>query len=134
MAKETQAAPVRLDKWLWAARFFKTRSLAQDAVSLGRVRLFGERTKGARPVQVGDELLIERGPERMEIVVKGLSGVRGPASAAQLLYEETSQSKQKREQAALLRKMAMEPALTIPKGRPTKRDMRLIRWVKQGWE
>ena len=134
VAKLEQGLAVRLDKWLWAARFFKTRSIAQDAVGLGRVRLFGERTKAARSVQVGDELTIERGPERMVVVVKALSGVRGPAVVAQTLYEETAESKQKREQAALMRKMAQEPALAIAKGRPTKRDMRLIRQVKQGWE
>ncbi len=125
---------IRIDKWLWAARFFKTRSLAQEAVELGRVKIAGQRLKPSREVRPGDRLTVERGDERFEIFVEAISAVRGPASVAQTLYRETEDSKEKRERAADLRKIAMEPASTIAKGRPTKRDARLIRRVQSGWE
>ncbi len=125
---------IRIDKWLWAARFFKTRSLAQEAVELGRVKIAGQRLKPSREVRPGDRLTVERGDERFEIFVEAISAVRGPAPVAQTLYRETEDSKEKRERAADLRKIAMEPASTIAKGRPTKRDARLIRRVQSGWD
>ena len=132
MAAEPLAS-IRIDKWLWAARFFKTRSLAQDAVELGRVRLAGQRLKPSRDVKPGDRLTVERGEERFEIFVEKISAVRGPAPVAQTLYRETDESREKRERASEMRKIAMEPASTIAKGRPTKRDARLIRRVQSGW-
>lgn len=132
MAAEPLAS-IRIDKWLWAARFFKTRSLAQEAVELGRVRLAGQRLKPSRDVKPGDRLTVERGEERFEIFVEKISAVRGPASVAQTLYRETDESREKRERASEMRKIAMEPASTIAKGRPTKRDARLIRRVQSGW-
>ena len=126
-------ASIRIDKWLWAARFFKTRSLAQEAVELGRVRLAGQRLKPSRDVKPGDRLTVERGEERFEIFVEKISVVRGPAPVAQTLYRETDESREKRERASEMRKIAMEPASTIAKGRPTKRDARLIRRVQSGW-
>lgn len=132
MAAEPLAS-IRIDKWLWAARFFKTRSLAQEAVELGRVRLAGPRLKPSRDVKPGDRLTVERGEERFEIFVEKISAVRGPAPVAQTLYRETDESREKRERASEMRKIAMEPASTIAKGRPTKRDARLIRRVQSGW-
>lgn len=132
MAAEPLAS-IRIDKWLWAARFFKTRSLAQEAVELGRVRLAGQRLKPSRDVKPGDRLTVERGEERFEIFVEKISAVRGPAPVAQMLYRETDESREKRERASEMRKIAMEPASTIAKGRPTKRDARLIRRVQSGW-
>ena len=132
MAAEPLAS-IRIDKWLWAARFFKTRSLAQEAVELGRVRLAGQRLKPSRDVKPGDRLTVERGEERFEIFVEKTSAVRGPAPVAQTLYRETDESREKRERASEMRKIAMEPASTIAKGRPTKRDARLIRRVQSGW-
>ena len=132
MAAEPLAS-IRIDKWLWTARFFKTRSLAQEAVELGRVRLAGQRLKPSRDVKPGDRLTVERGEERFEIFVEKISAVRGPAPVAQTLYRETDESREKRERASEMRKIAMEPASTIAKGRPTKRDARLIRRVQSGW-
>lgn len=132
MAAEPLAS-IRIDKWVWAARFFKTRSLAQEAVELGRVRLAGQRLKPSRDVKPGDRLTVERGEERFEIFVEKISAVRGPAPVAQTLYRETDESREKRERASEMRKIAMEPASTIAKGRPTKRDARLIRRVQSGW-
>ena len=116
---------VRIDKWLWAARFFKTRSLATDAVDTGRVRVEGDRIKPARTVKVGEKLLVDNGAEVWEIIVLGISDVRGPAPVARLLYEETSASVAKREHDQEARKLYREPGTTI-KGRPTKRDRRAI--------
>lgn len=123
----TQLESVRIDKWLWAARFFKTRSLAQDAIELGRVRMRGERVKASREVQPGDLLQITRGEEHFEVYVENLSQVRGPAKEAQKLYRETDESQVLRERAAALRRIAKEPAAAIPKGRPTKRGARKLR-------
>ena len=116
---------VRIDKWLWAARFFKTRSLATDAVDNGRVRLDGERIKPARTVKIDDKLLIDNGAEVWEVLVAGISDQRGPAPVARLLYIETSGSVTKRENDAEARKLYREPGTTI-KGRPTKRDRRAL--------
>jgi ribosome-associated heat shock protein Hsp15 len=116
---------VRIDKWLWAARFFKTRSLATDAVDSGKVRLNGDRVKPARGVKVGDTLDIDNGSTEWEIRVQDLSDKRGSASIAQTLYSETEQSVIKRQQQAEQRKFFREPSSTL-KGRPTKRDRRQI--------
>ncbi len=125
---------IRIDKWLWAARFFKTRAIAQEQIELGRVLLGGARLKASREVKVGDRLEITRGPEVFTVYVQALSNRRGPASEAQKLYRETPESRQARETAAEMRKMALEPAVTIDHGRPTKRDARRLRdWKQQGW-
>lgn len=116
---------VRIDKWLWAARFFKTRSLATDAVDNGKVRLDGERIKPARAVKIDDKLLIDNGAEIWEIVVLGISDKRGSAPVARLLYAETHESVSKRENELEARKLYREPGTTI-KGRPTKRDRRAL--------
>lgn len=116
---------VRLDKWLWAARFFKTRSLATDAVDTGRVRLDGDRIKPARAVKPGDKLTIDNGSDAWEVVVLGISDKRGSAPVARALYEETEASIVKRENDSQARKIYREPASTI-KGRPTKRDRRQL--------
>jgi len=114
---------VRLDKWLWAARFFKTRSLATDAISLGRVIVNGDRAKPARNVKLGDVLEIDNGADQWEIDVMGLSDVRGPATVARNLYEETDVSVARRVAVAENRRLYREPGTTL-KGRPTKRDRR----------
>ncbi|NHZ96713.1 RNA-binding S4 domain-containing protein [Massilia sp. CCM 8734] len=116
---------VRIDKWLWAARFFKTRSLATDAVDTGKVRLDGERIKPARTVKLEDKLFIDNGADTWEVRVMGISDVRGGAPVARTLYEETEESVSKRENDAEARKLYREPGTTI-KGRPTKRDRRAI--------
>lgn len=131
----TELQNVRVDKWLWAARFFKTRTLAQEAVELGRVRLEGNRIKSSRELKLGDRLEITRGEEKFTVYVQALSTVRGPASVAQTLYRETDESRILREENAALRKLAAEPALAIRKGRPTKRDARKIRYfTRAGFE
>jgi ribosome-associated heat shock protein Hsp15 len=116
---------VRIDKWLWAARFFKTRSLATDAVDNGKVRLDGERIKPARAVRVGDLLVVDNGADTWEVTVLGISDKRGAAPVARLLYQETEASVAKRENEAQARKLYREPGSMI-KGRPTKRDRRAI--------
>jgi ribosome-associated heat shock protein Hsp15 len=118
-------AKLRIDKWLWAARFFKTRSLAADAVEKGRVRIGGVAVKPAKDVRVGD--LVEIGIERFvwRVEVLGVCDVRGPASVAQTLYVETAESKAKRQAEQERRKVYHEPAAALH-GRPTKRDRRTI--------
>lgn len=116
---------VRLDKWLWAARFFKTRTLATGAVDEGRVKLNDERSKPAHNVKLGDRMRIDNGSTTWEVLVLGLSDKRGSASDAQLLYEETAESQKKRQDEAEARKYFREPGAEL-KGRPTKRDRRLI--------
>jgi len=116
---------VRIDKWLWAARFFKTRSLATDAVDGGKVRLNGDRVKPARNVKPGDRLQIDNGSTEWEVVVQGVADKRGSAAIAQTLYTETEDSIARREQQAEQRRFFREPSAAL-KGRPTKRDRRLI--------
>lgn len=116
---------VRIDKWLWAARFFKTRSLALAAIEMGRVRVGGERVKAAREVHTGDRIEVTQGVQRVELVVRALSTVRGPAPAARLLYEETEASAARRAVQAEARRYGAEPALAR-RGRPTKRDRRRL--------
>ena len=116
---------IRIDKWLWAARFFKTRSLATDAVERGRVRLNGDRCKPARSIRCGDLLNIDNGSTEWQIRVIALSDQRGPAPVAQALYAETEDGVRQREQRAEQRKVFSEPGEAI-RGRPTKRDRRMI--------
>jgi ribosome-associated heat shock protein Hsp15 len=116
---------VRIDKWLWAARFFKTRSLALDAIALGRVRVEGERVKPARDARVGERVEIVQGENRTVVVIVALSAVRGPATAARLLYAETAESQARRERQAQVRRYGAEPAASL-QGRPTKRDRRRL--------
>lgn len=116
---------VRIDKWLWAARFFKTRSLAQEAVERGKVTLNGDKVKPARAVRVGDVLDIDNGSDRWEVDVMNLSEVRGPAPVARNLYEETDKGVQRRADDKQRRQLYREPSAEI-KGRPTKRDRRQL--------
>ena len=127
----SEQTSLRLDKWLWAARFFKTRSLANQAIELGRVRLGGNRIKPAHSTRIGDSLEILVGETRFEIVVRALSTQRGPAPAARALYEETPASLARREQAQLMRRHGAEPAQEI-KGRPTKKQGRELRRLGSG--
>lgn len=117
---------VRLDKWLWAARFYKTRSLSSEAIDKGHVRLNGMPVKPSRDVKLGDTLEVHIAQDTRTVVVRGVSGVRGPAPVAALLYEETAASIKQRSEAAEQRRLAPEPAHSQPMGRPTKRDRRQI--------
>jgi len=117
---------LRLDKWLWAARFYKTRSLAADEVGKGRVLVNEQPAKPAREVKLNDLITVRRGELPVHVHVRGLSHVRGPAPVAQQLYEETPDSVAARERHAEMRRLAPEPAHDIDVGRPTKRDRRLI--------
>lgn len=123
---------LRIDKWLWAARFFKTRSLATDEIDKGRIEINGQEVKPAREVKVGDTVAIRREGVTRTVVVRGVSGVRGPAPVAQQLYEETPESLQERQKAADQRRYAPEPAHSIEHGRPTKRGRRELDEAK-GW-
>jgi ribosome-associated heat shock protein Hsp15 len=122
----TDHTPVRLDKWLWAARFYKTRSLAAEEIAKGRVQVNGQPAKASRDVRLEDQVSFRQGQVHRTVVVKGLSAVRGPAPVAQALYEETAESVQARERAAAERRLGVEPAQAIEQGRPTKRDRRQL--------
>ena len=126
MTDTASKAGVRLDKWLWAARFFKTRSLAAEEIARGRVSANGQVAKASREVRPGDTLAFRQGVVPRTVVVRGVSGVRGPAPVAQALYEETAESIAAREAAARDRRLTPEPAATIEHGRPTKRDRRQL--------
>jgi ribosome-associated heat shock protein Hsp15 len=115
---------LRLDKWLWAARFFKTRSLATDAIAGGKVEVNGERAKPAKALKEGDEIRLRLGPYEHILIVRELSGRRGPASVAQTLYEETPASRDERARLAAQLKMAHAAFVYEEKGRPTKKDRR----------
>ena len=117
---------LRIDKWLWAARFYKTRSLAADEIGKGRVQVNGQQAKASREVRAGDRVRLRQGPVEREVLVRGISAARGPAPVAQQLYEETPDSVQARQAAAEQRRLATEPALSIEQGRPTKRERRQI--------
>ena len=122
---------MRVDKWLWAARFFKTRSLAQAAIAGSRIKVNDERVKPAHDLKVGDSVVVRAGEYEWHLIVKGLSEKRGPAVQARLLYEETAGSRAERERRMDIRRYSPEPASSI-KGRPTKKDRRdLEDWTGQ---
>jgi ribosome-associated heat shock protein Hsp15 len=120
---------VRLDKWLWAARFFKTRALAADAIDGGKVEVNDTRAKRAKTVHLGDEVRVRQTPFEHVVIVRGIADRRGPASVAATLYEETADSKKRRE--ALATQIRSMPADDWDSGRPTKRDRREIERFKR---
>lgn len=122
---------VRIDKWLWAARFYKTRSLASEAVSGGKVHVNGQRTKPSRPLRAGDTLHITRSESEYTVTVLSLSEKRGPAPEAQKLYRETEESVRQRELAASARRLTAGNA-PAPQRRPNKRDRRLLIGMRRG--
>lgn len=122
---------LRIDKWLWAARFYKTRSLAADEIGKGRIEVNAQVAKPSREVKTGDTVLIRQGPVIRTLTVLGISQQRGPAPVAQQLYAETPDSIRERERDAEQRRLGIEPAQTIEHGRPTKRDRRNI---EKAWD
>lgn len=133
MSAIDQQKKVRIDKWLWAARFFKTRAVASQAVVGGHVHINGERVKPSRPVRSGDELRIIRGNDEFVVTVVALHDRRGPASLAQTLYDETTASVQARQKAHEQRKLMAAIRPVDPIRRPGKRDRRLIRrFIRSG--
>lgn len=124
----TSHAPVRLDKWLWAARFYKTRTLAQEAIDGGKVRYEEERAKPAKSVALNAKIRLRQGYEELEVVVKGLSDKRGAAPVARLLYEETESSRHKRELAADQRRIENASFASV---RPDKKQRRLLDKLKR---
>lgn len=133
----TITSGVRLDKWLWAARFFKTRSLAAEEIHKGRVSVNGTVAKAAREVRIGDTIALRQGNIPKTVQVLGLSQMRGPALIAQQLYAETPESQEQRQQLAEQRRLAPEPAAAITQqrqGRPTKRQRRELDEARSdGW-
>ncbi|MSP37965.1 MAG: RNA-binding protein [Deltaproteobacteria bacterium] len=130
---DTDNEAIRLDKWLWAARFFKTRALAAEAIGGGKIDIDGARAKPSRVVRIGDKLNIRRGPIEWAIVVKAVSRLRGPAPQAQGLYEETTESVAKRQAVAAQMKFERGVEFDSP-GRPSKRDRRdIAKFTKRGW-
>jgi ribosome-associated heat shock protein Hsp15 len=125
-AKYRPMERLRIDKWLWATRFYKTRSLASDEIDKGRIQVNGQVAKPSREVKAGDTVMMRQGPVIRTVTVLGISQQRGPAQLAQQLYAETPDSLRERERAAEQRRLAGEPAQTIEHGRPTKRDRRDI--------
>ncbi len=124
---------LRLDKWLWAARFYKTRALAAGEVDRGRVRVNGQPAKPARELKAGDRVEIRQQASLRVVEVLALSAVRGPAALAQTLFAETPESQAARAAAAEARRLAAEPAQAIEQGRPTKRDRRQIERTRAEW-
>ena len=123
----TPSTGVRLDKWLWAARFFKTRSLAAEEIHKGRDSVNGNTAKAAREVRVGDTIALRQGNMPKTVIVRALSAMRGPASVAQLLYYETEESNHRRQHLTLQHRLPPDPAAAISQqrqGRPTKRQRR----------
>lgn len=127
-SRDADRAPgrARIDKWLWAARFYKTRSLAARAVEGGKVKLNGERVKPGKEVKAGDEIEVRSGELRWLVEVRGVALKRGPAAEAALLYAESGESRMRREQMIAMRRAGPHPAHDT-RGRPTKRDRRMIR-------
>lgn len=124
---------IRIDKWLWAARFFKTRSLAAEAVSGGKVEIDGARARPSRAVRLGSQISVRRGPYEWVVIVKGMAKNRGPASQAQLLYEENDESMRRRQEIAAQLKLERPPEFDAP-GRPSKKDRRVMqRFTRRGW-
>lgn len=131
MKADTRSLPgltdrLRLDKWLWAARFYKTRSLASDDIDKGRIQVNEQVAKPSRELKTGDRVDIRHGALTRTVIVHALSTVRGPATHAQQLYQETPESILRREQFGEQRRLAPEPADTIEQGRPTKHDRRQL--------
>lgn len=126
-----QDGQVRIDKWLWAARFFKTRSLASEAVAGGRVHVNGVRAKPAKGVGIGDRLEITVGQTQFDVEVRGVSDKRGPAPVAQAMYEESPESRERRAKEAEERRMIRVPGIDLGQ-RPTKRDRRRIDELRRG--
>jgi len=122
----SQDIRVRLDKWLWAARFYKTRALAAEEIGRGRISVNGQPAKASRELKVGDRIVLRQGPVERTTDVLGLSSVRGPAAVAQALYAETPESVAARLKAAEARRQGTEPAESIEQGRPTKRNRRQL--------
>ena len=132
MTERENSEEIRLDKWLWAARFFKTRSLAAEAVTGGKITINNERSKPSRIVRPGDRLTVRRGSYEWTVIVKDISRLRGPASQAQLLYAETEESRSKREAAIAQLKLERPPEFDSA-GRPSKKDRRAMeRWTRRG--
>jgi ribosome-associated heat shock protein Hsp15 len=125
------ASRVRIDKWLWAARFFKTRSLAVDAIAGGKILVAGDRIKPAKTIQTGDQVSVRLGPYEHVLIVRGISERRGPATVAATLYEETTASRGAREKLAEQLRMAPPTFVFEEKGRPTKRDRREIERLRE---
>lgn len=117
---------VRVDKWLWASRFYKTRTLAADDIHKGRVEVNGQEAKPAREVRIGDTIELRHPGGKRVLLVRGLSDRRGSATLAQQLYQETAESLKARAEAAGLRRMGTEPALSLPPGRPGKHARKAI--------
>lgn len=117
---------LRIDKWLWAARFYKTRSLAAEEIGKGRVRINDQEAKPAREVKVGDTVALRQGPVIRTLVVRGISSQRGAAPVAQQLYQETEESLRLKAEAAEQRRLGNDPANSQEHGRPTKRDRRTM--------
>lgn len=134
MQDRNQEVRVRLDKWLWAARFCKTRALASEEIGRGRVTVNGAAAKASRELKPGDLIGLRQGVLQRQVVVVGLSHIRGPAPVAQALYEETAASIAAREKAAEQRRLGAEPALSIEQGRPTKRDRRTLARTLVEWQ
>jgi ribosome-associated heat shock protein Hsp15 len=133
MNEHERSDDIRLDKWLWTARFFKTRALAAEAVNGGKVEVNGDRPKPSRVVRIGDELNIRRGPYEWGVIVREVSRLRGPAMQAQVLYEETAESIRKREASIAQMKLVRPPEFDSG-GRPSKKARReLSRFAKRGW-
>ena len=132
----SEISSMRLDKWLWAARFYKTRSLAVEQISKNRVTVNAMAAKASREIRVGDTIALRQGDVPKTVKVLGLSNMRGPAPVAQQLYAETQESMAERARLAEQRRLAPEPAASIATphtGRPTKRDRRSIERVRQDW-
>lgn len=123
---EPAAVRIRLDKWLWAARLYKTRGLATESIGKGHVRVNGVAAKPAREVHLGDLIDLTHGQLPLQLTVKGLSDMRGPAPVAQALYEQTPQSVMARNAQIEQRRAGTEPGRTLEQGRPTKRDRRKL--------
>ena len=133
MFEEDSQPIVRIEKWLWAARFFKTRGLAAEAVAGGLIEINGSRSKPSRTVRPGDQLTIRRGGYEWTVIVKDVSTLRGPALQAHALYEETKESVQRREAAMTQMRLERPPEFEFP-GRPSKKDRRAIAWfTKRRW-
>ena len=130
---EPSSDPVRIDKWLWAARLLKTRSLATDAVTGGRVQVGGQRVKPSKDVKPGDEVEVNFGQgRRIQVIVRGTAQRRGPAKLAEQLYDETPESARAREEHVAERRAAAPPIPVAGAGRPTKRDRRRLDAMRRG--